>query len=130
MHRYGYVALKDRSKGIIISGGENISSVEVEQVLYRHPAVMEAAVVARPDEQWGETPCAFVELKPGAAVTAEEIVAFCRANMAHYKAPRTVIFAAPPNTPTGPLHTFAPRDRARAALTPKTAASGKRSDRL
>src|SRR3546814_7461333 len=110
MHPDGYVALKDRSKDIIISGGENISSVEVEQVLYRHPAVMEAAVVARPDEKWGETPCAFVELQPGAAVTAEEIVAFCRANMAHYKATRTVHFGALPKPSTGKVQKFDLRD--------------------
>src|SRR5690606_23257862 len=113
MHPDGYVALKDRSKDIIISGGENISSVEVEQVLYRHPAVMEAAVVARPDETWGETPCAFIELKPGAEVTAEEIVAFCRAGMARYKVPRTVIFGALPKTSTGKIQKFALRGRAR-----------------
>ncbi len=113
MHPDGYIDLKDRSKDIIISGGENISSVEVEQVLYRHPAVMEAAVVAKPDEKWGETPCAFIELKPGKTVTAEEIVAFCRANMAHYKAPRTVIFGALPKTSTGKIQKFALRDRAR-----------------
>jgi fatty-acyl-CoA synthase len=78
MHSDGYIQLKDRSKDIIISGGENISTIEVEGVLYRHPAVLEAAVVARPDETWGETPCAFVTLKPGAAATAEEIILFCR----------------------------------------------------
>ncbi|MET4699071.1 fatty-acyl-CoA synthase [Constrictibacter sp. MBR-5] len=115
MHPDGYIDLKDRSKDIIISGGENISSVEVEQVLYRHPAVMEAAVVAKPDEKWGETPCAFVELKPGKTATVEEIVAFCRANMAHYKAPRTVIFGALPKTSTGKIQKFALRDRAREA---------------
>src|SRR3546814_97434 len=82
LHPDGYVELKDRSKDIIISGGENISTIEVEGVLYRHPAVLEAAVVARPDEKWGETPCAFVTLRPGMTATAEEIVAFCRQNLA------------------------------------------------
>ena len=92
-HGDGSVEVKDRSKDIIISGGENISSLEVEEVLYRHPQVMEAAVVARPDEKWGETPCAFVTLKPGSGpVTADDIIAFCRANMAHFKVPRTVVF--------------------------------------
>src|SRR5205823_11625634 len=93
MHADGYIEVKDRSKDIIISGGENISSIEVEEVLYRHPAVMEAAVVAKPDEKWGETLCAFVELKEGAApVGAADIIAFCRANLAHYKAPKHVVF--------------------------------------
>ena len=90
MHPDGYVEIKDRSKDIIISGGENISSIEVEEVLYRHPQVMEAAVVARPDDEWGETPCAFVTLKPDAGeVPAADIIAWCRANLAHYKAPKT-----------------------------------------
>ena len=90
MHPDGYVEIKDRSKDIIISGGENISSIEVEEVLYRHPQVMEAAVVAKPDDKWGETPCAFVTLKPDAGdVAAADIIAWCRANLAHYKAPRT-----------------------------------------
>ncbi|MCU9836514.1 acyl-CoA synthetase [Ruegeria sp. WL0004] len=114
MHPDGYIALKDRSKDIIISGGENISSVEVEGVLYKHPAVMEAAVVAKPDEKWGETPCAFVELKPGAEADAAEIIAFCRANMAHFKAPRTVVFGELPKTSTGKVQKFVLRDRARA----------------
>ena len=115
MHPDGYIALKDRSKDIIISGGENISSVEVEQVLYKHPAVYDCAVVARPDEKWGETPCAFIELKPGAAQpSTEEIVAFCRANMAHYKAPRTVVFGPLPKTSTGKVQKYALRERARA----------------
>lgn len=114
MHPDGYIALKDRSKDIIISGGENISSVEVEGVLYKHPAVMEAAVVAKPDEKWGETPCAFVELKPGSEADAAEIIAFCRANMAHFKAPRTVVFGELPKTSTGKVQKFVLRDRARA----------------
>lgn len=114
MHPDGYIALKDRSKDIIISGGENISSVEVEGVLYKHPAVMEAAVVAKPDEKWGETPCAFVELKPGSKADAAEIIAYCRANMAHFKAPRTVVFGELPKTSTGKVQKFVLRGRARA----------------
>ena len=113
MHPDGYIALKDRSKDIIISGGENISSVEVEDVLYKHPAVMEAAVVARPDEKWGETPCAFVELKPGHAVEAADLIAHCRANMAHFKAPKMVVFGELPKTSTGKIQKFLLRDRAR-----------------
>src|SRR5439155_25256739 len=89
-HSDGYVEIKDRSKDIIISGGENISSLEVEDVLYRHPQVMEAAVVAKPDPVWGETPCAFVTLKPEAGpISAEDVIAWCRTNLAHYKVPRT-----------------------------------------
>ncbi|KUJ85331.1 acyl-CoA synthetase [Ruegeria marisrubri] len=114
MHPDGYIALKDRSKDIIISGGENISSVEVEDILYKHPAVMEAAVVAKPDEKWGETPCAFVELKPGTEATEAELIAFCRDNMAHFKAPKTVVFGALPKTSTGKIQKFILRDRARA----------------
>ncbi|MGI9368118.1 MAG: acyl-CoA synthetase [Ruegeria sp.] len=108
----GYISLKDRSKDIIISGGENISSVEVEGVLYKHPAVMEAAVVARPDEKWGETPCAFVELKPNAEATEAELIAFCRDNMAHFKAPKTVVFGTLPKTSTGKIQKFVLRTRA------------------
>ena len=114
MHPDGYVEVKDRSKDIIISGGENISSLEIEEVLYKHPAVMEAAVVARPDPHWGESPCAFVTLKPGGTATAEEIIRFCRANMAHYKAPKTVLFGALPKTSTGKIQKFVLRDQARA----------------
>ncbi|GAB4190377.1 MAG: acyl-CoA synthetase [Thalassobaculales bacterium] len=114
MHPDGYIELKDRSKDIIISGGENISTIEVEGVLYRHPAVAEAAVVARPDEKWGETPCAFVALRPGQTATAEEIIAFCRQNMAHYKAPRSVVFGPLPKTSTGKVQKFVLRERARA----------------
>ena len=113
MHPDGYVELKDRSKDIIISGGENISSVEVEDVLYRHPAVMVAAVVAKPDEKWGETPCAFVELRAGAEVSEAEIIAFCRDNLAHYKCPRRVVFEELPKTPTGKIQKFMLRARAR-----------------
>jgi fatty-acyl-CoA synthase len=107
--------VKDRSKDIIISGGENISSLEVEEVLYRHPQVIEAAVVARPDAHWGEHPCAFVTLKDDAgAVTAEDIIAFCRANMAHFKVPRSVVFGPLPKTATGKIQKFLLRDRAKA----------------
>ncbi|HZT51661.1 MAG TPA: acyl-CoA synthetase [Stellaceae bacterium] len=112
-HPDGYIEIRDRSKDIIISGGENISTIEVEGVLFRHPAVLEAAVVARPDQHWGETPCAFVTLKPGAAATAEEIIAFCRANLAHYKAPRTVVFGPLPKTSTGKVQKFVLRDQAK-----------------
>ncbi len=113
MHPDGYVQLKDRSKDIIISGGENISSIEVEDALYKHPAVANAAVVARPDEKWGETPCAFVELKPGAEVTAEELIAWCRDRLAHYKAPRHVIFSELPRTSTGKIQKFKLREQAK-----------------
>ena len=106
MHADGYVQLKDRSKDIIISGGENISSIEVEDTLYRHPAVLEAAVVARPDETWGETPCAFVTLKDGAEITEEELQTFCHDNMAHFKVPKTIIFGPLPKTSTGKIQKF------------------------
>jgi len=112
-HADAYIEVKDRSKDIIISGGENISSLEVEEVLYRHPAVMEAAVVARPDEKWGESPCAFVTLKPGATATSDEIIAYCRANMAAYKIPRTVVFGPLPKTSTGKIQKFVLRTQAR-----------------
>lgn len=108
----GYVQLKDRSKDIIISGGENISSIEVEDVLYKHPAIQSAAVVAKPDDRWGETPCAFIELKPGAAATAEDIIAFCRDRLAHYKAPRHVEFVEIPKTSTGKIQKFKLREMA------------------
>ncbi|KAB2913443.1 MAG: AMP-binding protein [Hyphomicrobiaceae bacterium] len=112
-HGDGSIEVKDRSKDIIISGGENISSLEVEEVLYRHPQVMEAAVVARADEKWGETPCAFVTLKPDSVpVTAEEIIAFCRDNMAHFKVPRTIVFGPLPKTSTGKIQKFLLRDKA------------------
>jgi len=113
-HPDGYIELKDRSKDIIISGGENISSIEVEDVLYRHPAVTGAAVVAKPDEKWGEAPCAFVELKPEAAVEEAEIIAFCRDNMAHFKCPRSIVFGPLPRTSTGKIQKFVLRDRAKA----------------
>lgn len=112
-HPNGYIELKDRSKDIIISGGENISTIEVEGALYRHPAVMEAAVVARPDEKWGESPCAFVTLKPGRSATAEELIAFCRENLAHYKCPRTIVFGDLPKTSTGKVQKFILREQAR-----------------
>ncbi len=114
-HPDGYVEIKDRSKDIIISGGENISSLEVEEHLYRHPAVMEAAVVARLDATWGETPCAFVTLKPGATASADEIIAFLRGQMAHYKVPRHVVFGALPKTSTGKIQKFVLRERAKEA---------------
>jgi fatty-acyl-CoA synthase len=111
-HAEGSIEVKDRSKDIIISGGENISSLEVEEVLYRHPQVLEAAVVARADATWGEHPCAFVTLKAGSGpVTADDIIAFCRANMAHYKVPRTVVFATLPKTSTGKIQKFVLRER-------------------
>ncbi len=112
-HPDGYVELKDRSKDIIISGGENISTIEVESVLYRHPAVLEAAVVARPDPHWGETPCAFVALKPGASASAEELIAFCRDRLAHFKAPKSVVFGPLPKTSTGKVQKFQLREQAR-----------------
>ena len=113
-HPDAYIEVKDRSKDIIISGGENISSLEVEEVLYRHPAIMEAAVVAKPDPKWGEVPCAFVTLKPGAEpITAEEVVAFCRARMAHYKVPKRIVFGPLSKTATGKIQKFILRERAR-----------------
>jgi fatty-acyl-CoA synthase len=98
--------IKDRAKDIIISGGENISSIEIEGVLYSHSAVLEAAVVARPDEKWGETPCAFVTLKPGAQVSAEELIIFCKENMARFKVPKHVVFGNLPKTATGKIQKF------------------------
>ncbi|WP_119458890.1 acyl-CoA synthetase [Rhodospirillaceae bacterium SYSU D60014] len=113
-HPDGYVEIKDRSKDIIISGGENISSLEVEEVLYRHPQVSEAAVVARPDEIWGESPCAFVTLKEGThGVGADALIAWCRDNMAHFKVPRTVIFGPLPKTSTGKIQKYLLREQAR-----------------
>jgi fatty-acyl-CoA synthase len=112
LHADGYIQLKDRSKDIIISGGENISSIEVEDVLYKHPAVQAAAVVAKPDEKWGETPCAFVELKPGKTATTEDIIAWCRDGMARYKVPKHVVFTELPKTSTGKIQKFKLRERA------------------
>jgi fatty-acyl-CoA synthase len=113
MHPDGYVKIKDRSKDIIISGGENISSLEVEDVIYRHPAVLGAAVVAMPDEKWGETPCAFVEIKPGSKVTEKDIIDFCRQHLAKFKAPRAVVFGELPKTSTGKIQKFQLRERAK-----------------
>jgi fatty-acyl-CoA synthase len=113
-HPNGYLDIKDRSKDIIISGGENISTIEVEDILYRHPAVMEAAVVARPDEKWGETPCAFVNLKPGMEhTTAEEIIEFCRNQLARFKVPKTVVFGELPKTSTGKIQKYVLRTKAK-----------------
>jgi len=111
----GYVKIKDRSKDVIISGGENISSIEVEDVLYKHPAVMAAAVVAAPDEKWGEVPCAFLELRDGASATEQEIVDFCRERMARYKVPKRVVFGALPKTSTGKIQKFVLREQAKSA---------------
>ncbi len=109
----GYIQLKDRSKDIIISGGENISSIEVEDALYKHPAVAAVAVVAKPDDKWGETPCAFVEFKPGASATADELIAWCRSQLAAYKCPRYVVFAEIPKTSTGKIQKFKLRETAK-----------------
>jgi len=115
MYPDGYVKIKDRSKDIIISGGENISSIEVEDVLYRHPAVLAAAVVAKPDPKWGETPCAFLEVKPDAQVTAEDIVAHCKKHLAGFKIPRAVVFGELPKTSTGKIQKFELRKKAGSA---------------
>jgi fatty-acyl-CoA synthase len=112
-HPDGYLQLKDRSKDIIISGGENISSIEVEDALYKHPAVQAAAVVAKPDEKWGESPCAFVELKPSEMVSGEELIAWCRQHLAAFKCPRTVVFVELPKTSTGKIQKFRLREMAR-----------------
>jgi len=113
-HPDGYIEIKDRDKDIIISGGENISSIEVEKILYRHPAVLEAAVAAMPDDKWGETPCAFVTLRDGAEPVGEQgIIDFCRERMAHFKAPRKVVFGPLPKTSTGKIQKFELRERAR-----------------
>ena len=113
MHPDGYIELKDRSKDIIISGGENISTIEVEGVLYQHPAVAEAAVVAKPDEKWGETPCAFVALKEEAESSEEELIQFCRDNLAHFKCPKKIVFAELPKTSTGKIQKFILREQAK-----------------
>jgi fatty-acyl-CoA synthase len=113
MHPDGYIQIRDRSKDIIISGGENISSIEVEDALYKHPAVAAAAVVAKPDEKWGETPCAFVELKPGLSATTEDLIAWCRKNLAAYKCPRYVVFTELPKTSTGKIQKFKLRELAK-----------------
>ena len=113
LHADGYIQLKDRSKDIIISGGENISSIEVEDTLYKHPCVAAVAVVAKPDDKWGETPCAFIELKAGKSATPEEIMEYCRNNMARYKVPRHVVFTELPKTSTGKIQKFKLRDMAK-----------------
>jgi fatty-acyl-CoA synthase len=110
----GYIQIKDRSKDIIISGGENISSIEIEDLLFKHPAIMEAAVVAKTDTKWGETPCAFVALKPGEALDAEQVVAYCRENLARFKVPKHVVFANLPKTSTGKVQKFNLREMAEA----------------
>ncbi|MGH6609999.1 MAG: AMP-binding enzyme, partial [Burkholderiaceae bacterium] len=115
-HANDYVEIKDRKKDIIISGGENISSVEVEIALYKHPAVALAAVVARPHEKWGETPCAFVQLKPGMNAAEDEIIEFCRANLSRYMVPKTIVFGAIPVTATGKIQKFLLRERARSEV--------------
>nr|QII68911.1 benzoate:CoA ligase [Hypericum calycinum] len=113
-HHNGYLEVKDRSKDIIISGGENISSVEVETVLYGHPAILEAAVVARPDDHWGQTPCAFVKLKEGCNASSADIISFCRDHLPHYMAPRSVVFQDLPRTSTGKVQKFILREKAKA----------------
>jgi fatty-acyl-CoA synthase len=114
-HPDGYIEIKDRSKDIIISGGENISSLEIEETLYRHPKILEAAVVAKPDDKWGETPCAFLTLREGGGATPEEIIAWCRDHMAHFKVPRTVVFGPLPKTSTGKIQKFVLREQAKLA---------------
>jgi fatty-acyl-CoA synthase len=115
MQSDGYVKIKDRAKDVIISGGENISSLEVEDVLYRHPAVMAAAVVAQPDPKWGEVPCAFVELKEGAGATEAEIIEHCRARLARFKTPKRVVFGALPKTSTGKIQKFVLREQVKSS---------------
>jgi fatty-acyl-CoA synthase len=115
LDEHGYVIIKDRSKDIIISGGENISSVEVEDVLYKHPAVLFAAVVAKPDAKWGEVPCAFVELKDNASTTEADIIAFCRGQMPGFKTPKAVVFGPIPKTSTGKIQKFMLRDQVKSA---------------
>ena len=112
-HPDGYVEVKDRSKDIIITGGENVSSLEVEECLYRHPKILEAAVVAKPDKTWGETPCAFVMPKAGMDLTADEVIAWCREHLARFKVPRTIVFGELPKTSTGKIQKFVLRERAR-----------------
>ena len=115
MHPDGYVQLKDRSKDIIISGGENISSIEVENVLYAHPAVMVCAVIAHPSEKWGETPAAYVELKTGQTATEQEMLDWCRQHLARFKCPSVVIFTDIPRTSTGKVQKFRLREQAKVA---------------
>jgi fatty-acyl-CoA synthase len=118
MHADGYIQLKDRSKDIIISGGENISSIEVEDALYKHPSVLAVAVVAKPDEKWGETPCAFVELRPGTKASADELTQWCRKHLAGYKVPRYFVFAEIPKTSTGKIQKFKLRETAKSSNLP------------
>jgi len=115
VHPDGYIKVKDRGKDIIISGGENISSIDVEDAMHRHPAVFAVAVVAQPDPKWGESPCAFVELKPGAEATEVELIEHCRATLAHYKVPKGVVFGTLPKTSTGKIQKYLLRRRARSA---------------
>ena len=115
MHPDGYVKIKDRSKDVIISGGENISSIEVEDALHRHPAVLVAAVVAQPDAKWGEVPCAFVELKDGASPTSDELIEHCRGLLARFKVPKRIVFGPLPKTSTGKIQKFVLRQRAKSA---------------
>jgi len=113
VHENAYIQIRDRLKDVIISGGENISSVEVEAVLYRHPAVQAAAVVAMPHDKWGEVPCAFVELRAGSQATSDDIIAFCREHLAGFKTPKAVVFETLPKTSTGKIQKFQLRDRAK-----------------
>jgi 3-(methylthio)propionyl---CoA ligase len=115
LDEHGYVIIKDRSKDIIISGGENVSSVEVEDILYKHPAVLFAAVVAKPDAKWGEVPCAFIELKEGVSATEADIIAFCRGHMSGFKTPKVVVFGPLPKTSTGKIQKFMLRDQVQSA---------------
>jgi fatty-acyl-CoA synthase len=116
MHPNGYIEIKDRAKDVIISGGENISSLEIEEVLYRHPDIMEAAVVAAAHEKWGETPCAFVTMKPGSpALTSADVIAYCRDNMAHFKCPSRVVFGPLPKTSTGKIQKYVLRQKSEEA---------------
>jgi fatty-acyl-CoA synthase len=112
IHPDGYIKIKDRSKDIIISGGENISSIEVEDILYRHPAVIAAAVVAKPDPKWGETPCAFLEIKENVNLTEKDIIDYCKLHLAGFKVPRAVVFGELPKTSTGKIQKFELRKRA------------------
>ena len=116
VHADGYVKIKDRSKDVIISGGENISSLEVEEVLYRHPAVIIAAVVAKPDEKWGEVPCAYVELREGSEATEEEIIRHCREHLARFKVPKQIVFGLIPKTSTGKIQKYLLRQQVKSAL--------------
>lgn len=117
-HPDGYIQIKDRSKDIIISGGENISSIEIEDALFKHPAILEAAVVAKTDEKWGEVPCAFITLRPDTTLTAEEVIAYCKDHLARFKAPKHVVFTELPKTSTGKVQKFVLRERAEALSQP------------